>query len=284
MDSDNKAISIYLREIGRIDLLTPEQEVELAARIKKGDEEARQQMITANLRLVVKIAKDYAKMGLPLLDLISEGNIGLTKAVERFDPAKGGKLSTYAAWWIKQSIKRAVANQSKTIRLPMHLVEKISRMRRTQYRLTEKLGRECTTQELARELEVAPSTVENWQLLALSPTSLNAPLGDSDGVMEDVISDDRVKLPYDQINDRQLLSEVASLLHRLPDREKTILKYRYGLGGVKKETLETVAQRFNITRERVRQLQNRAVATLRDMMEEEPNLDNFKKHRERKST
>src|ERR1700709_25630 len=150
-------IKIYLREIGKTDLLTPAQEVELADRIKRGDPEARAHMIKANLRLVVKIAQDYANYGLPLLDLISEGNIGLMKAVERFDPNKGGKLSTYAAWWIQQSIKRALANQSKTIRLPVHLVDKISKMRRTAMMLTEQLGREPSDEELAAELQIPTS-------------------------------------------------------------------------------------------------------------------------------
>src|SRR6187431_2338078 len=152
-DSDT-GIKIYLREIGQIPLLTPDQEIELAAKIKKGDREARALMIRSNLRLVVKIAHDYANLGLPLLDLISEGNIGLVKAVERFDPRKGGKLSTYAAWWIKQSIKRALANQSKTIRLPVHLVDKISKMRKTAMKLTEEFGREPTDEEIAIELQV----------------------------------------------------------------------------------------------------------------------------------
>src|ERR1700748_1297966 len=157
-DSDT-GIKIYLREIGQIPLLTPQEEIELAARIKKGDREARALMIKANLRLVVKIAHDYANLGLPLLDLISEGNIGLMKAVERFDPAKGGKLSTYAAWWIKQSIKRALANQSKTIRLPVHLVDKISKMRRVSLQLQEEFGREPTDEELGEELAMSPSKI-----------------------------------------------------------------------------------------------------------------------------
>src|SRR5467141_3818074 len=153
-DSD-PSIRIYLREIGQVQLLTPQEEIDLAARIKKGDREARTLMIKANLRLVVKIAHDYANLGLPLLDLVSEGNIGLMKAVERFDPAKGGKLSTYAAWWIKQSIKRALANQSKTIRLPVHLVDKISKMRRMITKLTDELGREPTDEEFAEEIGIS---------------------------------------------------------------------------------------------------------------------------------
>src|SRR6187431_3393951 len=160
-------IKIYLREIGKTALLTPEQEVELAARIKKGSKLARDHMIKANLRLVVKIAQDYANYGLPLLDLISEGNIGLMKAVERFDPAKGGKLSTYAAWWIKQSIKRALANQSKTIRLPVHLVDKISKMRRVAMSMSEELGREPTDEELAAELGLVPAKVTQLKSAAI---------------------------------------------------------------------------------------------------------------------
>src|SRR4030088_992720 len=167
-DSDT-GIKIYLREIGQIPLLTPQEEIALAARSKKGDREARALMIKANLRLVVKIAHDYANLGLPLLDLVSEGNIGLMKAVERFDPAKGGKLSTYAAWWIEQSIKRALANQSKTIRLPVHLVDKISKMRRTAMRLQEEFGREPTDDELAEELGISTVRVSQMRIAAIRP-------------------------------------------------------------------------------------------------------------------
>lgn len=269
IEDDGRTIKIYLREIGQTKLLTPKEEIELAARIKKGDKKARDLMIRANLRLVVKIAHDYARYGLPLLDLISEGNIGLMKAVERFDPKKGGKLSTYAAWWIKQGIKRALANQSKTIRLPAHLVDKIGRMRRTEHRLAEELGRDPTVDELALELDVSPAVVEHWQTVSLKPASLDAPLGDDDSAQfGDVVADDRATLPYDQINDSQLKTEVESLLVHLDEREREILKYRYGLQGVVEETLEDVGKRFRVTRERVRQIQNAAVAKLREMMEE----------------
>ncbi|HMP90136.1 MAG TPA: RNA polymerase sigma factor RpoD/SigA [Kiritimatiellia bacterium] len=268
-ESDTKTMKIYLREIGQTELLTPEQEIELAARIKKGDEKARQLMVRANLRLVVKIAHDYARYGLPLLDLISEGNIGLMKAVERFDPKKGGKLSTYAAWWIKQGIKRALANQSKTIRLPAHLVDKIAKLRRMEHKLTEELGREPTAGELAVELGVSPAVVGHWQTVSLKPASLSAPIGDGDGTeFGDLISDDKAVTPYDQINDSQLKHELETLLDRLDDRERNILMYRYGLRDHPVETLEDVGVRFNITRERVRQIQNSAVAKLREMMEE----------------
>lgn len=268
MNEPDKTIKIYLREIGQVDLLTPQDEVRLAKRIKRGDEEARQQMIRANLRLVVKIAQDYSRYGLPLLDLISEGNIGLMKAVERFDPKKGGKLSTYAAWWIKQCIKRALANQSKTIRLPAHLVDKIARMRRAQHKLSESLGREPTNEELAQELEVKPSVVSHWKTVALRPTSLDAPIGDDDSAsFSDIVGDDRVRSPFDDINDQQLKEEAEELLGRLDPRERAILKHRYGLQGTRVETLETVGKRFDITRERVRQIQNAALLKMREMME-----------------
>jgi len=273
MAENEGAISIYMREIGKSELLTPAQEIELAARIKKGDEEATRIMITSNLRLVVKIARDYAQYGLPLLDLISEGNIGLIKAVGRFDPKKGGKLSTYAAWWIKQSIKRALANQSKTIRLPAHLVDKISKMRRAQHLLAEKLGREPTNDELAVAMDVKPSTIETWRVVALRPTSLHTPIGEDKGELGEIIPDVKALSPYDNFNDRQLQTEVEELTEKLSEREQEILKYRYGLNETKTETLEEVGLRFHITRERVRQIQNTAVTKLRELMEENERLN-----------
>jgi RNA polymerase primary sigma factor len=269
MSEEDRSIRIYLKEIGQTALLTPKEEIALAARIKKGDAEARQIMIRANLRLVVKIAQDYARYGLPLLDLISEGNIGLMKAVERFDPKKGGKLSTYAAWWIKQGIKRALANQSKTIRLPAHLIDKISKMRKVERKLVERYGRDPTYAELARAMDVDPATVAHWSTSTVPPISLDAPVGEADGASYgDIIGDDRARTPYDEINDRQLLGEIALVLHRLDRREREILKYRYGLEGVTEETLEDVGKRFAITRERVRQIQNQALLKLRAMLEE----------------
>ena len=268
IEADSKTIKIYLREIGQTDLITPQDEIRLAARIKKGDAAARDLMIRANLRLVVKIANDYARYGLPLLDLISEGNIGLMKAVERFDPKKGGKLSTYAAWWIKQGIKRALANQSKTIRLPAHLVDKIAKMRRVEHQLQEELGREPEPAEIAHVLGVTASTITHWQTSAMRPTSLDAPVAEDDGTnYSEIIGDDRVRMPFDEMNDRQLREEMEGLLHRLDKREQDILKYRFGLKGVKEETLEDVGKRFKVTRERVRQIQNAAIEKLRDMME-----------------
>ncbi len=267
MREQDKTIRIYLREIGETDLLTPEDEVRLAKRIKRGDQAAKQLMIRANLRLVVKIAQDYARYGLPLLDLISEGNIGLMKAVERFDPKKGGKLSTYAAWWIKQSIKRALANQSKTIRLPAHLVDKIARMRRAQHQLLEELGREPTDEELAEACSVKPAVIGHWKTVAMRPASLDAPIGDDDGAaFAELVGDDRVRNPLEDLSDRQLKEEAETLLERLDSREQAILRYRYGLKGTRVETLESVGKRFDITRERVRQIQNAALIKMREMM------------------
>src|SRR6266511_735141 len=266
-DSDT-GIKIYLREIGQIPLLTPEQEIELAAKIKKGDREARALMIRSNLRLVVKIAHDYANLGLPLLDLISEGNIGLMKAVERFDPSKGGKLSTYGSWWIKQSIKRALANQSKTIRLPVHLVDKISKMRRVALKLQEVFGREPTDEELAEEMGMTASRVAQMRTAAIRPASLDAPIGDDESNnYSEIIPDENAKTPYRQLEDQTVTRMLQELVTTLDTREATILRYRFGLDGGPERTLEEVGEKFGVTRERVRQIQNIALNKLRKMIE-----------------
>src|SRR5438046_3127537 len=266
-DSDT-GIKIYLREIGQIPLLTPEQEITLAAKIKKGDREARALMIRSNLRLVVKIAHDYANLGLPLLDLISEGNIGLMKAVERFDPAKGGKLSTYAAWWIKQSIKRALANQSKTIRLPVHLVDKISKMRRVAMKLQEEFGREPTDEELGEELGISAARVGQMRTAAIRPASLDAPIGDDDSNnFSEVVQDENADTPYEHLEEKTVTKMLQEMVKTLDPREATILRYRFGLDGGSEKTLEEVGQRFGVTRERVRQIQNIALNKLRKMIE-----------------
>ncbi len=262
------AIKLYLREIGQVKLLTPQEEIELAARIKKGDKKAREQMIKANLRLVVKIARDYEGIGLPLLDLISEGNIGLMKAVERFDPSKGGKLSTYGSWWIKQSIKRALANQSKTIRLPVHLVDKISKMRRIAMQLQEELGREPTDEELAEELGIPTSRVTQMRLAAIRPASLDAPIGDEDSNnFSEVVQDENADTPYEQLEDKTVTGMLQEMVTKLDPREATILRYRFGLDGGNEKTLEEVGAKFGVTRERVRQIQNIALRKLRKMIE-----------------
>ncbi|MGO9204173.1 MAG: RNA polymerase sigma factor RpoD/SigA [Limisphaerales bacterium] len=261
-------MKLYLREIGQVKLLTPQEEVELAARIKKGDKRAREQMIKANLRLVVKIARDYEGIGLPLLDLISEGNIGLMKAVERFDPAKGGKLSTYGSWWIKQSIKRALANQSKTIRLPVHLVDKISKMRRAALRLQEELGREPTDEELGDELRISASRVAQMRMAAIRPASLDAPIGDDDSNnFAEVVQDESADTPYEQLEEKTVTRMLREMVKTLDPREATILRARFGLDGGPQRTLEEVGQKFGVTRERVRQIQNIALKKLRKMIE-----------------
>lgn len=257
-------IKIYLREIGKTDLLTPAQEVELADRIKMGDPEARSHMIRANLRLVVKIAQDYANYGLPLLDLISEGNIGLMKAVERFDPNKGGKLSTYAAWWIKQSIKRALANQSKTIRLPVHMVDKISKMRRVAMAMSEELGREPTDDELSEEIGIDRSKLSQLKTASMRPASLDAPISDDDSTeFGEIVGDENAQTPFDLLSHKNMHSQLDGLLTVLDERERKIIDARFGLNGQKARTLEEVGQEFGVTRERIRQLQNIALRKLR---------------------
>jgi RNA polymerase primary sigma factor len=266
-------LQLYLQEIGKTPLLSQKEEVVLARRIQRGDREARDHMIKANLRLVVKIAHDYKDFGLSILDLISEGNIGLIKAVERFDPRKGGKLSTYAAWWIKQSIKRALANQSKTIRLPVHLVDKISRMRRVAMALTEELGREPTDEELAMELQVPASKVAHLKSVSVRPTSLDAPIGDGgdSATFGEIVSDENARDPFDSLHDRNLNSDLHAMLNSLDPREAEIIRLRFGLEGAAEMTLEEVGRKFRVTRERVRQLQNIALSKMRKAMAKNEN-------------
>ena len=264
MESPDSNIGLYLREISQVPLLTPAEEIKLAAQIKRGNRRAREKMIKANLRLVVKIANDFSTFGLPLLDLISEGNIGLMKAVERFDPKKGGKLSTYASWWIKQSIKRALANQSKTIRLPVHLVDKIGKIRRVAARMTEELGREPTSEELAEELGLPVAKVSHLKNVAVRPASLDARINaDDDTPFGDLVSDERAEDPFAALRDKDLRDEIVDLLDVLDPRERKIIAYRFGLGGGRERTLEEVGKKFGVTRERIRQLQNIALLKMR---------------------
>ncbi len=264
MNEGDGGLSKYLREIGQIPLLTPEQEIELAAKIKKGNAAARERMILSNLRLVVTIAHDYVDLGLSLLDLISEGNIGLTKAVERFDPTKGAKLSTYAAWWIKQSIKRALANQSKTIRLPVHLVDKIAKVRRVSLQMSDELGREPTDEELGEEVGIASGKVAKLKSLGIRPVSLDAVVGDEDSAeFSEMIGDEDAETPFESLRDKNLLRQMDGLLDVLDQREKRIISQRFGLDGGKPKTLEDIGKNFGVTRERIRQLQNIALAKLR---------------------
>ena len=265
--SGEGSLKIYLKEIGQVPLLKPEQEVELARKIKRGDAEARSLMIRSNLRLVVKIAHDYSNIGLPLLDLISEGNIGLMKAVERFDPKKGGKLSTYAAWWIKQSIKRALANQSKTIRLPVHLVDKISKMRRTSLRMAEELGRDPTDEELAAELNTTAHKVAQLKTVSIRPASLDAPMGEDENTQfGDIVKDEDALSPFEMLRDKAIKHDLEEALEELDERERMIVRARFGLDGEKPLTLEAIGEKFNVTRERIRQLQNIALRKLKRLL------------------
>ncbi|MDH4445081.1 MAG: RNA polymerase sigma factor RpoD/SigA [Akkermansiaceae bacterium] len=262
-ESDSN-LKLYLREISKTPLLTVEEEKALAERIMAGDQKARDQMIKANLRLVVKIAHDYSGYGLSLNDLISEGNIGLMNAVERFDPEKGGKLSTYGAWWIKQSIKRALANQSKTIRLPIHMVDKIARMRRIAAILNEDLGREPTDEELATELGLPRQKIAMLKQAAQRPTSLDAPIHEGEATeLGEMISDESASDPLELLTDKNLQEQIGGLLSVLNDRERHIINNRFGLSGLKPMLLEDVGREFGVSRERIRQLQNSALEKMR---------------------
>jgi RNA polymerase primary sigma factor len=273
MESPDSNIGLYLREISQVPLLTPAEEIKLAAQIKRGNKRAREQMIKANLRLVVKIANDFSTFGLPLLDLISEGNIGLMKAVERFDPKKGGKLSTYASWWIKQSIKRALANQSKTIRLPVHLVDKIGKIRRVVARMTEELGREPTSEEVADELGLAVAKVSHLKSVAVRPASLDARISaDDETPFGDLVSDEMAEDPFAALRDKDLRDEIVELLDVLDARERRIITYRFGLEGGRERTLEEVGRKFGVTRERIRQLQNIALLKMRKALRKREEL------------
>ena len=267
---DRSTLQLYLNDIRRTPLLTAEEENRLAMRVRRGDQAAREHMIKANLRLVVKIAYDYNHLGLPLLDLISEGNLGLIKAVERFDPTLGGKLSTYAAWWIKQSMKRAVANQSKTIRLPVHLVDRIARMRAIISKHLEKFGREPDNEEIAYELQIPVAKVALLKTVSVRPASLEAPLGDAEDarVLGDIVGDENVRSPDEHLGDKNLIDDLHGIVRSLDPRESEILTLRFGLGGGDPLTLEEVGRKFNITRERIRQLQDLALREVRRRMHE----------------
>jgi RNA polymerase primary sigma factor len=262
------ALQLYLQEMAQTPLLTPKEEIALAKRIQRGDRQARNHMIKANLRLVVKIAHDYENHGLPLLDLINEGNLGLMKAVDRFNPRKGAKLSTYASWWIKQSIRRALSNQSRTIRLPVHITDQVSKMNRASFKLSETLGRDPSNEELARNLNVAPAKAARLRTLNIRPTSLDAPLGDeADSRYGDIIEDEHAANPYEAFKAKATREEIQELVKNLPPREAEILALRYGLDGRKPQTLEEVGKKFKVTRERIRQLQEIALEKLRRRLE-----------------
>jgi len=258
------SLQAYLEHIGRFSLLTAAEEVTLAKRIKRGDKKALRQMIEANLRLVVKIAKEYNGYGLPLEDLISEGNIGLMRAAQKFDSKHGTRFSTYGSWWIKQAVRRAIANQSKTIRVPVHVADKIQKMRRLSYRLTEELGREPDDTELAEELSISEAKVSQLRTAGMQTLSLDASTGSEDDMpsLGDIIGDQNAVDPAQSLYDDNMRETVMAALSVLNERELKIISLRFGLDGAKEQTLADIGKKFRVTRERIRQLQNSALSKL----------------------
>jgi RNA polymerase primary sigma factor len=266
----NDPMKVYMQDIGEIPLITKLEEVELAAKIKVGDELARQKLIKANLRLVVKIAHDFKGFGLPLLDLISEGNIGLMRAAEKFDPAKGAKFSSYSAWWIKQSMRRALSQKSRTIRVPVASAGKINKIRTAKIQLAEKLGRVATDTEIAEHLDFTKRTVQGLKLADLKTFSLHDPIQKGEeGSFEDIIPDSSASTPDEIIEDTESIQRLRGLIHNLDEREKTILIMRYGLDGNRPKTLEEVSRIIGRTRERVRQIQMQSLKKLKAMIDDE---------------
>lgn len=257
-------VKIHLREIGKIPLLTTEEELELAEKTANGDEEAREKLIVANMRLVVSIAKHYVGRGMPLLDLIQEGYSGLIKAVEKFDYTKGYKFSTYATWWIRQSITRSIADQARTIRIPVHMVETISRVKKAQNKLLNENGHEPSTNEIAQELGMTPERVREIIRIAQDPVSLEAPVGEEeDSYLGDFIPDEEAPAPIDTAMKAVFKDELNKALELLPEREREVLKFRYGVGYDRSHTLEEVGRQFKVTRERIRQIEAKALRKLR---------------------
>ena len=261
----NDPVKMYLKEIGRVDLLTHEQEIELAKRILEGDEQAKKELAAANLRLVVSIAKRYVGRGMLFLDLIQEGNMGLIKAVEKFDYTKGFKFSTYATWWIRQAITRAIADQARTIRIPVHMVETINKLTRIQRQLVQELGREPTAEEIAEKMDgMTPAKVREIQKISLEPVSLETPIGEEDDShLGDFIEDEGAMSPDDYASNELLKDELNEVLLELTDREEKVLRLRFGLDDGRTRTLEEVGKEFNVTRERIRQIEAQALRKLK---------------------
>ena len=257
-------VRMYLKEIGKVPLLSSDEEIELAKKIELGDEAAKKKLAEANLRLVVSIAKRYVGRGMQLLDLIQEGNLGLIKAVEKFDYRKGYKFSTYATWWIRQAITRAIADQARTIRIPVHMVETINRLVRTQRQLVQKLGREATPEELAKELDMPVDRVREIMKISQDPVSLETPIGEEeDSHLGDFIQDDNVEIPADAATYTLLHEQLMDVLSTLTEREQKVLRLRFGLDDGRPRTLEEVGRQFNVTRERIRQIEAKALRKLR---------------------
>ena len=261
------SVRLYLREIGKIPLLTPEEEAKLAERIVKGDKKAKDKMVESNMRLVVSIAKRYGGRGLDFLDLIQEGNTGLLRAVEKFDPAKGFKFSTYATWWVRQAITRAIADQARTIRIPVHMVETINKVLRTTRKLTAELNREPTNEEIAKELGLEPEKVDYVMRIKQDIASLDASVGregdDEDSVLGDFVEDEERDSPEDSAANQILKEQLSEIIATLTDREQKIIRLRFGIGGGRPHTLEEVGNEFDVTRERIRQIEAKALSKLR---------------------
>ena len=261
------SVRLYLREIGKVPLLTVEEEQELAKKAAEGDKKAKDRMVEANMRLVVSIAKRYTGRGLDFLDLIQEGNTGLLRAVEKFDPEKGFKFATYATWWIRQAITRAIADQARTIRIPVHMVETINKILRTSRKMTQELNREPTIEELAKEMDMEPEKVENALRIKQDIASLDASVGrdgdDEDSVLGDFVEDEERVSPEDSAANQILKEQLASIISTLSDREQKIIKMRFGIGGERPHTLEEVGAEFSVTRERIRQIEAKALSKLR---------------------
>ena len=261
------SVRLYLREIGKIPLLTQEEELELAKKAAKGNKKAKDKMVEANMRLVVSIAKRYSGRGLDFLDLIQEGNTGLLRAVEKFDPDKGFKFSTYATWWIRQAITRAIADQARTIRIPVHMVETINKVLRATRKLTQELNREPTIEEVAKEMDMEPEKVEYVMKIKQDIASLDQSVGrdgdDEDSVLGDFVEDEERISPEDSAANQILKEQLATIISTLSEREQKIIKLRFGIGGGRPHTLEEVGAEFSVTRERIRQIEAKALSKLR---------------------
>ena len=261
------SVRLYLREIGKIPLLTPEEEADLAQKIVKGDKKAKDKMVESNMRLVVSIAKRYGGRGLDFLDLIQEGNTGLLRAVEKFDPDKGFKFSTYATWWVRQAITRAIADQARTIRIPVHMVETINKVLRTSRKLTSELNREPTNEEIAKELDMEPEKIDYVMRIKQDIASLDASVGregdDEDSVLGDFVEDEERDSPEDSAANQILKEQLSEIIATLTEREQKIIRLRFGIGGGRPHTLEEVGAEFDVTRERIRQIEAKALSKLR---------------------
>ncbi len=268
------SLRLYLREIGRVSLLTADQEVYLAKRIERGDEAAKRQMIEANLRLVVSIAKGYLGRGLTFLDLIQEGSLGLIRAVEKFDYRRGYKFSTYATWWIRQAVTRAIADKARTIRIPVHMVEKLNKVVHIERQLVQRLGREPLPEEVAEELEMTVQQVRDIQRIAQQPISLEKPVGEQeDSALADFVEDDQAESPFDSASLNLRSTDIEAALSALPERERKVIELRYGLDGAQPHTLEEVGRAFGVTRERIRQIENNTLKKLKSLPEAQPLRD-----------